>query len=103
MAKGAGMIGPNMATMLGIVLTDAPLTAETAQPLLQRTADASFNCISVEGHMSTNDTLLLLASGRAGGAPLAGSPARPVRRVLAGDCASNWPAPFPTTAKGPRT
>ncbi len=71
MAKGAGMIGPNMATMLGIVLTDAPLTAETAQALLQRTADASFNCISVEGHMSTNDTLLLLASGQAGGAPLA--------------------------------
>ncbi|MHB8954777.1 MAG: bifunctional glutamate N-acetyltransferase/amino-acid acetyltransferase ArgJ [Pirellulaceae bacterium] len=71
MAKGAGMIGPNMATMLGIVLTDANLTPESAQTLLQRTADASFNCISVEGHTSTNDTLLLLASGRAGGPPLA--------------------------------
>ena len=70
MAKGAGMIGPNMATMLGIVMTDAHLTVETAQTLLQRTADASFNCISVEGHTSTNDTLLLLASGQAGGAPL---------------------------------
>ncbi|MHB8973186.1 MAG: bifunctional glutamate N-acetyltransferase/amino-acid acetyltransferase ArgJ [Pirellulaceae bacterium] len=70
MAKGAGMIGPNMATMLGIVMTDANLTMETAQTLLQRTADSSFNCISVEGHTSTNDTLLLLASGQAGGAPL---------------------------------
>ncbi len=73
MAKGAGMIGPNMATLLGIVLTDAPLTADAAQSLLQESADVSFNCISVEGHMSTNDTLLLLASGRAGGQPLAGT------------------------------
>jgi glutamate N-acetyltransferase / amino-acid N-acetyltransferase len=72
MAKGAGMIGPKMATLLAVVLTDAPLTTDAAQSLLQETADASFNCISVEGHMSTNDTLLLLASGRAGGAPLAG-------------------------------
>ncbi len=73
MAKGAGMIGPNMATLLGVVLTDAPLSPDNAQQLLQAAVDDSFNCISVEGHMSTNDTVLLLASGKAGGKPLAGS------------------------------
>jgi glutamate N-acetyltransferase/amino-acid N-acetyltransferase len=72
MAKGAAMIGPNMATMLGLMLTDAPLTTETAQKLLSEAADRSFNCISVDGHMSTNDTVLLLANGAAGGPPLAG-------------------------------
>lgn len=71
MAKGAGMIGPNMATMLCCVLTDAPLSAEQAQRLLKRAADKSFNNISVEGHTSTNDTMLLLANGAAGGQPLA--------------------------------
>ncbi len=64
MCKGAGMIGPNMATMLAIVLTDAALAPATAQAALQSAADDSFNCISVEGHMSTNDTVLLLASGK---------------------------------------
>jgi len=72
MAKGAGMIGPNMATLLAVVLTDAPLSPADAQTVLEQAADASFNCISVEGHMSTNDTLLLLASGRAGGPTLQG-------------------------------
>ena len=61
MCKGAGMIGPKMATMLAIVLTDAPLESTTAQRLLQAAANRSFNCISVEGHMSTNDSLVLLA------------------------------------------
>lgn len=65
MAKGAGMIGPNMATMLACILTDAPLEPEQAQRLLRRAVDRSFNCISVEGHTSTNDTLLLLSSGAA--------------------------------------
>lgn len=72
MAKGAGMIGPNMATLLAVVLTDAVLTPDTAQAALAAAVDESFNCISVEGHMSTNDTVLLLASGAAGGPPLAG-------------------------------
>ncbi len=72
MAKGAAMIGPNMATMLGLVLTDAPLAAKDAQAMLTRVADVTFNCIHVDGHMSTNDTVLLLANGAAGGAPLAG-------------------------------
>jgi glutamate N-acetyltransferase/amino-acid N-acetyltransferase len=73
MAKGAAMIGPNMATMLAIVLSDAPLEQTTAQKLLSAVVDRSFNCISVEGHTSTNDTVLLLANGAAGGPPLAGA------------------------------
>lgn len=64
MAKGAGMIGPNMATMLGIVVTDAALEPSVAQEILQQVADKSFNCISVEGHTSTNDALVLMANGR---------------------------------------
>ena len=63
MAKGAGMIGPNMATMLCTILTDAALEPEQAQRLLQIAADHSFNNISVEGHTSTNDTMLLMANG----------------------------------------
>ncbi len=62
MCKGAGMIGPKMATMLAIVVTDAPLDCFQAQRMLQAAANRSFNCISVEGHMSTNDSLVLLAS-----------------------------------------
>lgn len=69
-AKGAGMIGPNMATMLCLVLTDAALEPADAQELLQATADRSFNNISVEGHTSTNDTMLLLANGLASNGPL---------------------------------
>jgi glutamate N-acetyltransferase/amino-acid N-acetyltransferase len=70
MAKGAGMIGPNMATMLCCVMTDAPLNATQAQALLLAAANKSFNNISVEGHTSTNDTMLLLANGAAGGEQL---------------------------------
>ncbi len=66
MAKGAGMIGPNMATMLAIMMTDAELTAELAQTLLANAAKESFNRISVEGHTSTNDALLLICSGESG-------------------------------------
>jgi glutamate N-acetyltransferase/amino-acid N-acetyltransferase len=69
MCKGAGMIGPKMATMLAILTTDATLTPAQAQELLAAAVDESFNCISVEGHMSTNDTVLLLASGQATQAP----------------------------------
>jgi glutamate N-acetyltransferase/amino-acid N-acetyltransferase len=72
MAKGAAMIGPNMATMLAVILTDAALTPQAAQAALAAAVDQSFNCISVEGHMSTSDTALLLANGRAGGGPLSG-------------------------------
>lgn len=66
MAKGAGMIGPNMATMLGLVVTDLALSPEDAQIALTHAADRSFNRISVEGHTSTNDTLVLFSSNRVG-------------------------------------
>ena len=72
MAKGAAMMGPNMATMLGLILTDAALTPERAQNALGAATEESFNCMSVDGHMSTNDTTLLLANGAAGGEPLEG-------------------------------
>jgi glutamate N-acetyltransferase/amino-acid N-acetyltransferase len=71
MAKGAGMIGPRMATLLGVLLTDARLSAADAQQALSAAVADSFNSISVEGHMSTNDTVLLLASGAASQQPLA--------------------------------
>jgi glutamate N-acetyltransferase/amino-acid N-acetyltransferase len=61
-AKGAAMIGPRMATMLGFLLTDAPLWANQLQDIVSEAVDRSFNCLSVEGHASTNDTVLLLSS-----------------------------------------
>ena len=79
-AKGAAMIGPNMATMLATVLTDAPVAAADAQAALSDAVVESFNCISVDGHTSTNDTVLLLANGAAGGEPLAGQMAMRIRR-----------------------
>lgn len=63
MCKGAGMIGPNMATMLAAVCTDARLSTQMAHAALTQAVQETFNCISVEGHMSTSDTVLLLASG----------------------------------------
>lgn len=73
LAKGAAMIGPKMATMLGVVVTDAALKPSDAQRALSAVVDETFNCISVDGHMSTNDTVLLLANGAAGGDPLTGA------------------------------
>jgi glutamate N-acetyltransferase/amino-acid N-acetyltransferase len=67
-AKGAAMIGPNMATMLAFVLTDARVSAGHLAQLARTAAARSFNCVSVEGHTSTNDTLLFFANGT--GAPL---------------------------------
>lgn len=64
--KGAAMIAPNMATMLGVVMTDAPLSPDQCDKLLRYAVQRSFNCISVDGHMSTSDTVLLLANGAAG-------------------------------------
>lgn len=82
MCKGAGMIGPNMATMLAVVVTDAALTSADAQLVLKSAADESFNCISVEGHMSTNDTMLLLASGAASATPLSGDDLKAFQAAL---------------------
>jgi glutamate N-acetyltransferase / amino-acid N-acetyltransferase len=73
LAKGAAMIGPRMATMLAFFLTDARVAATELQPILADAVETSFNCISVEGHTSTNDTVLLLAGGATGGAPLGGA------------------------------
>src|SRR5260370_3147211 len=63
-AKGAAMIGPNLATMLAFVLTDAAVSPDNLSAIARRAAQQSFNCISVEGHTSTNDSLLLLANGQ---------------------------------------
>ena len=68
-AKGAAMIGPNMATMLAFVVTDAVCDPEALGPVLRSAVDASFHAISVEGHTSTNDTVLLLANGASGVTP----------------------------------
>jgi glutamate N-acetyltransferase/amino-acid N-acetyltransferase len=62
-AKGAAMIGPNLATMLGFILTDASVAPVDLQVCLREAAERTFNCISVEGHTSTNDTVLMLANG----------------------------------------
>jgi glutamate N-acetyltransferase/amino-acid N-acetyltransferase len=66
-AKGSGMIAPNMATMLAYVCTDATIHAATLQPLVRETVDRSFNSILVDNDTSTNDMLLVLANGAAEG------------------------------------
>ena len=66
MAKGSGMIHPNLATMLAVVTTDYPLDAEEPLAFLRPAVDASFNSISVDGECSTNDTVVLLANGAGG-------------------------------------
>ena len=69
-AKGAGMIRPNMATMLGFVATDAVLAPGLAQALVRAAADRSFNRITIDGDTSTNDAFVLMATGRAGHAAI---------------------------------
>lgn len=70
MAKGSGMIAPNMATMLGVLTTDAPLTSEACDAALQAAVATTFNRVTVDSDTSTNDTVVLLASGAAGGRPI---------------------------------
>src|SRR5580700_8486249 len=65
-AKGAGMIDPNMATMLCFVTTDAMLEKRDLQRLFLQSVEQSFNCITIDGDMSTNDTAICLANGQAG-------------------------------------
>ena len=69
-SKGAGMIRPNMATMLGFVATDAKLAPAVVQQLVREAADESFNRITIDGDTSTNDSFVLIATGRAGNAPI---------------------------------
>ncbi|HVC44674.1 MAG TPA: bifunctional glutamate N-acetyltransferase/amino-acid acetyltransferase ArgJ [Candidatus Binataceae bacterium] len=71
-AKGAGMIEPKMATMLAFIVTDAACAAPMLRHTLARALPASFNAITIDGDMSTNDTLLLMASGAAGNRTLKG-------------------------------
>ncbi len=66
MVKGAGMIAPNMATMLSTIVTDVTLSAPDAQQMLTAAVNESYNCISVDGDTSTNDTVFLLANGASG-------------------------------------
>jgi glutamate N-acetyltransferase / amino-acid N-acetyltransferase len=69
-SKGAGMIRPDMATMLGFVATDAAIAPQLLPELLREAADRSFNRISIDGDMSTNDSFMLIATHRAGHAPV---------------------------------
>ena len=84
-AKGAAMIGPNMATMLAFVLTDTAIDADYLGGLARKAAAETFNCISVEGHTSTNDTLLFFANGA--GPPLEGEAAARFEESAVGVCA----------------
>ncbi len=98
-AKGAGMIGPNMATMLAVVMTDAAVAPDDAQHALAGVVDETFNCIHVDGHTSTNDTVLLLASGGAGGARLAGAYLDRFRAALLEVC-TDLARAIPTDGEG---
>jgi glutamate N-acetyltransferase/amino-acid N-acetyltransferase len=69
-AKGAGMIHPNMATMLSFLVTDAPITTTFLQAQLKEAVNATFNMITIDGDQSTNDTCAIIANGAAGGANL---------------------------------
>jgi glutamate N-acetyltransferase / amino-acid N-acetyltransferase len=66
MAKGSGMIHPNMATMLGFLATDAAISQTLLDSLVREVADLSFNCVTVDGDTSTNDSFILIATGQAG-------------------------------------
>jgi glutamate N-acetyltransferase / amino-acid N-acetyltransferase len=71
-AKGAGMIQPNMATMLGIIATDAVVGRDTLQYMAKLVADRSFNLVTIDGDTSTNDSLIVIASARAGNTKIVG-------------------------------
>jgi glutamate N-acetyltransferase / amino-acid N-acetyltransferase len=69
-SKGAGMIRPNMATMLGFMATDACVAPEAMQQLATELADGSFNCVTVDGDTSTNDSFVVIATNKAGNTPI---------------------------------
>ncbi|MFN8484964.1 MAG: bifunctional glutamate N-acetyltransferase/amino-acid acetyltransferase ArgJ [Anaerolineae bacterium] len=83
-AKGAGMIAPNMATLLSVIVTDAAATPSALRAALTSAADRSFNSITVDGDMSTNDTLLVLANSQAGNTLLMGPQSPGYAAFLAG-------------------
>ncbi len=81
-AKGAGMIRPNMATMLGYVATDAAVAPDVLQKILADAANLSFNRITIDGDTSTNDACMLVATGAAGNEPLQAGDDSPLQRAL---------------------
>jgi glutamate N-acetyltransferase / amino-acid N-acetyltransferase len=86
-AKGAAMIAPNMATMLAVVMTDAAIAPADAGIALKDAVDDSFNCISVDEHTSTSDTVLLLANGRSGAQLKIHDPDCTIRQGITAVCA----------------
>jgi glutamate N-acetyltransferase/amino-acid N-acetyltransferase len=86
MAKGSGMIHPNLATMLAFLTTDAPLARAEADALLGAAVDVSFNMVTVDGDTSTNDMVLLLANGAAGGPALSATALRQLGAALTEVC-----------------
>ena len=83
-AKGSGMIAPDMATMLVYIFTDAKISTATLQKILPRNTDATFNSITVDSDTSTSDTLLLAATGQSDAAPVAGPTLKAFETALAG-------------------
>jgi glutamate N-acetyltransferase/amino-acid N-acetyltransferase len=90
MAKGAAMLSPAMATMLAVITTDAAVEPKALQAALTKAADASFNLMTTDGSRSTNDTVLVLAGGAAGNAPIAAgtAEAHALADALTAVCAS---------------
>ncbi len=87
-AKGAGMIAPDMATMLAFVVTDAVVPPARLETCLRVAAERSFNCITVDGDTSTNDTVLLLSNGAGGGRPISGGEIETFQSGLNAVCGS---------------
>lgn len=85
-AKGSGMIEPNMATMLSYLATDAKVSPRALQGMLKRVADRTYNCLSIDAEGSTSDTVVLLANGAAGGAALRGDDAARFEAALLAVC-----------------
>ncbi len=82
-AKGSGMIHPNMATMLGYIATDAAVSHSVLQQMVSHASDASFNCITVDGDTSTNDALILIATGKSGATAINDSASEPCQQLQA--------------------
>ena len=88
MAKGAGMIDPNMATMLAFLVTDARVPKKQLQEILAAAVDKSFNRITIDGDMSTNDTVLALANGASGAEPAAAEDRDALQAAFDAACAT---------------
>ena len=101
MAKGAAMLSPAMATMLAVLTTDAAIEPDALRVAVADAVDRSFNALSVDGCCSTNDTVLVLASGRAGTAPIAaGTPAAAQFASVLGDACRDLARQMAADAEG---